>query len=61
MLGQLYIGPAFMLLSQPSRWQTTRPSAVFCRAAAFAETERAVDFLDVNAPVLYRLNGAGVL
>ena len=50
-----------MLLSQPSRWQTTRPSAVFCRAAAFAETERAVDFLDVNAPVLYRLNGAGVL
>jgi hypothetical protein len=28
---------------------------------AFAETERAVDFLDVNAPVLYRLNGAGVL
>ena len=38
MLGQLYIGLAFMLLSQPSRRQTTRPSAVFCRAAAFAET-----------------------
>ncbi len=60
-LREFHEGPAFMQSSHPRAIARSRPAAYSAGVPLVAEQERRVELFDVDAAILHRLEGAGVI